>query len=202
MLDNMDGITGTVSFFVLSLCFIGLFFLNGFSLDYNFILITSVIGALLGFMYFNINPSRMFMGDTGSQFISFFVAYFSIEGLWNFPSISEMPSWTGAILVLTIFTPAAVDTLAVVVNRLKKRQSPMVGGKDHTTHYLVYKGVSDFGVWVVFLALSVIALLLGVVILLLIQEQFIWFTLIGVFYFIFVFILLYRNTLKYKNPNE
>lgn len=202
MLDNMDGITGTVSFFVLLLCFISFTYLYGLLNTYQTLTITAVAGALIGFMYFNINPSKMFMGDTGSQFISFLVAFFAIELLWNYPANFEMPSWTGLILVLTIFTPAAVDTLSVVINRLKKGRSPMVGGKDHTTHHLVYKGLSDFSVWVVFLAISAVSLAIGLTILYFIQIELIYLTIIGVIYFIFVFFLLYRNTLKYKEPNE
>lgn len=202
MLDNMDGITGTVSFFILVLSFISLSFTNGLVINFQTVLIVSVIGALIGFMYFNVHPSKMFMGDTGSQFISFFIAYISIESLWNFPRAIDMPSWSGALLVLTIFTPAGVDTLTVVINRLKKGKSPMVGGKDHTTHHLVYKGLSDFGVWVVFLALGSVSLVLGIILLFLIESQIVIYTLVGLFYFIFVFFLLYRNTQKYKNPNE
>lgn len=202
MLDNMDGITTTVSFFVLIACFVGFTFLYGLQLSFDSVLIVSLLGALLGFMYYNISPAKMFMGDTGSQFISFVVAFFSIESLWNFPNTYDLPSWSGFVLVLTIFTPAAVDTLSVVINRIKKGQSPMVGGKDHTTHHLVYKGLTDFGVWVVFLSLSVIAFTISLGVMFFIQQDKLLYTFIGVFYFIFVFFLLYKNTIKYKNPNE
>jgi len=49
----------------------------------------------------------------------------------------------GPVLVLIILTPVAADTLTVVINRLKKGQSPMAGGKDHTIHHLVYSGKSE-----------------------------------------------------------
>jgi UDP-GlcNAc:undecaprenyl-phosphate GlcNAc-1-phosphate transferase len=202
MLDNMDGITGTISFFILLLTFISLTLIYGGMLNAQSILLVAVIGALIGFLYYNINPSKMFMGDTGSQFISFFIAFMSIENLWNFPRAFDMPSWSGALLVLTIFTPAGVDTLTVVINRLRKKQSPMVGGKDHTTHHLVYKGLSDFKVWVVFLALGSLSLVIGIILLFLIELQIVIYTLVGLFYFIFVFFLLYRNTQKYKRTNE
>ena len=201
MLDNMDGITGTVGLFILSVSLVGFSFMNGLSLNFFTILIISQIGALIGFLKFNIYPSKMFMGDTGSQFLSFFVAYFSIEGLWKVPAVVEQPSWTGFLLVLVVFTPAAVDTLTVVINRLKQGKSPMVGGKDHTTHHLVYKGLSDFKVWVVFLLLSIISALSGIVLIVNILEGNGWVTLFGLMYFLFVFILLYRNTVRYKAPD-
>lgn len=202
MLDNMDGITGTVALFILSAAFAGYSLVNGFELNFYSILILAQLGALIGFLVYNIHPSKMFMGDTGSQFISFYVAYFSIEGLWKIPSIVEQPSWMGFLLVLVVFTPAAVDTLTVVINRIKKGKSPMIGGKDHTTHHLVYKGLNDLRVWVVFLLLSIISVLLGIILIISILTGKGWVSLFGLGYFIFVFLLLYRNTLKYKAPNE
>lgn len=49
----------------------------------------------------------------------------------------------GPVIALIILTPVAADTLTVVINRLKKGQSPMAGGKDHTIHHLVYSGKSE-----------------------------------------------------------
>ncbi len=202
MLDNMDGITATVSLFVLLSCMIMMLLQTNFSFNYWVIILVAEIGAILGFLFYNVNPSRMFMGDTGSQFIGLYVAFFSISGLWNIPSSMELPSWSGLMLVFCAFAPAFSDTLSVVINRLKKGQSPMVGGKDHTTHHLVYKGYSDFGVWKIFFFISLIAfastLILGWLILE--KNAYLYSTLGGAF-FVIVFAFLYRNTLKYS-PKE
>lgn len=202
MLDNMDGITGTVSLFVLIICMVSFFLFKGLSLNYWIIILVSQLGALLGFLRYNINPAKMFMGDTGSQFIGLFVAYYAIEGLWNSSALLEIPAWSGVLVVLTAFTPAAVDTLTVVINRLKKGKSPMVGGKDHTTHHLVYKGYSDFKVWIVFLTISISAAVLTVVLLLTMKMGFYWVSLLGLLFFVLIFVLLYRNTIKYKQPKN
>lgn len=205
MLDNMDGITGTVSLFVLIVCLMSYILFKGLSMSYWIVILVSQLGALLGFLRYNINPAKMFMGDTGSQFISLFVAYFAIDGLWNWDSSLgsvETPAWGGILLVLTAFTPAAVDTLTVVINRLKSGKSPMVGGKDHTTHHLVYKGFSDFRVWIVFLTISIIASVLTVILLMTMKNGIYWTSLIGLLLFVIVFVLLYRNTIKYKQPQN
>lgn len=202
MLDNMDGITGTVSLFVLIVCMISFFLFQGFTLSFWIIILVSQLGALIGFLRYNINPAKMFMGDTGSQFIGLFVAFFAIDGLWNSSALLEIPAWSGVLVVLTAFTPAAVDTLTVVINRLKKGKSPMVGGKDHTTHHLVYKGKSDFKVWLIFLFISISAAFLTVVLLIAMKMDYYWISLLGLLYFVLIFVLLYRNTIKYKQPHN
>lgn len=197
MLDNMDGITATVSLFVLLSCMVLTLLSSNFEFNFWVIILVAEIGAIIGFLFYNVNPSRMFMGDTGSQFIGLFVAFFAIEGLWNAPTGVELPSWSGVLLVLCAFAPAFSDTLTVVINRIKKGISPMVGGKDHTTHHLVYKGYSDFKVWKVFLLISILAFILTVLLgWLLLKKEAYMYTLIGGVYFIVVFISLYRNTLK------
>ncbi len=148
----------------------------------------------------NIHPSKLFMGDAGSQFIGLFVAFFSVDNLWNVSSITESPSWLGMCIALVAFTPTAVDTLTVVINRLKKGQSPMVGGKDHTTHHLVYSGLTDRKVWYVFVVIGLLGCLFSVAMVNLVMLNAYLPVAFFVAYFVFVFILLYRNTIKYKAP--
>lgn len=202
MLDNMDGITATVSFFILSASFVASLLLFGNIASPVNVILVAQMGGLIGFLYFNIHPSKMFMGDTGSQFLSLIVSFYSIHFLWNASSELEVPAWSGLLLALAAFTPAAVDTLSVVINRLRKGQSPMVGGKDHTTHHLVYKGMNDLQVWKVFLIMSVVAFLVAFLIIfgMILGNELI--SLVSLPFFFFFFILLYRVTLKYHSPEQ
>jgi len=77
MLDNMDGITTTASIFALLAMLIVMFFNNQFSSVY-FTLMIGLLGALFGFLFFNWHPSKMYMGDTGSQFLGISLAALSI----------------------------------------------------------------------------------------------------------------------------
>lgn len=197
MLDNMDGITGTTVFFILMSCLVGSWIVFGFKSDIWTLSLVSVIGAILGFLWFNVNPSKLFMGDAGSQFIGLFVAYFAIKYLWNVSSSTETNSWASIFVTLIAFTPAAVDTLTVVINRLKRGQSPMVGGRDHTTHHLVYAGFNDRQVWYTFLGIGLISCILSIGMIHLIHTGIIFPILLFSAYFIFVFFLLYRNTIKF-----
>jgi UDP-GlcNAc:undecaprenyl-phosphate GlcNAc-1-phosphate transferase len=140
------------------------------------------------------------MGDAGSQFIGLFVAFFGVKYLWNIGPITQNHSWTGIVLALTAFTPAAADTLTVVVNRLKRGQSPMVGGKDHTTHHLVYAGMNDRQVWYIFTLIGAVSVMLSLVLIVLVDKNIILPVAFLPLYFIIVFYLLYRNTIRYPEP--
>jgi UDP-GlcNAc:undecaprenyl-phosphate GlcNAc-1-phosphate transferase len=202
MLDNMDGITGSTVLFVLLTCLFGAWIINGLVWDIWIITLVSMIGGVLGFLYFNVHPSKLFMGDAGSQFIGLFVAFFAVKFLWNIGPITQNHSWTGIVLALTAFTPAAADTLTVVINRLRRGQSPMVGGKDHTTHHLVYSGMKDRQVWYVFSLIGACSFLLSLGIIILVDLDLIVPVAFAPLYFLLVFLLLYRNTIRYPEPKR
>jgi UDP-GlcNAc:undecaprenyl-phosphate GlcNAc-1-phosphate transferase len=205
MLDNMDGITGSTVFFILAACIASSWIIFPFNINIWVLIMISVLGAVIGFLSMNIHPSKLFMGDAGSQFIGLFVAFFGMKFLWNIGSAipgNEHPSWLGLCVTLVAFTPAAVDTLTVVINRLKQGKSPMVGGKDHTTHHLVYAGLSDRKVWLVFVLIGTLSSLLAITMVHLVSLEAYVPVLFFVAYFVFVFVLLYRNTLKYPAPEK
>lgn len=155
MLDNMDGITTIISISIITAV---IFILVPFSLNNNidiFFLITA-LGSLFGFLAFNHPPAKMFMGDTGSQFLGVILAYFSIKYLWNNAvDTSNFSTFANVSLIVTAFSLPLIDTIIVSINRLLRGKSPMVGGKDHTTHHLVYKGFSESLVFYIFTLLGV-----------------------------------------------
>lgn len=202
MLDNMDGITGTTSLFILVSCLLSSWIILGFNMNIWSLSLVSMIGGLLGFLSMNIHPSKLFMGDAGSQFIGVFVAFFGIEFLINSGTHLAQHSWLGLCVAIVAFTPAAVDTLTVVINRLKRGESPMVGGKDHTTHHLVYAGLNDRKVWYVFVGIGAGSTALAVSMVNLIHLNITLPIAFFVMYFVIVFILLYRNTIKYPQPKR
>jgi UDP-GlcNAc:undecaprenyl-phosphate/decaprenyl-phosphate GlcNAc-1-phosphate transferase len=131
MLDNMDGIIGTTTLFVLLSCLLIYFLSTGFSLSALSLLIISCIGTMVGFFKYNVHPSKMFMGDGGSQFIGVIVAFFTVKTLFHANEAIGTTIWLGPILALVALTSAAADTLTVVFNRLKAGKLPMVGGRSY-----------------------------------------------------------------------
>jgi len=160
MLDNMDAITSVVSIGILSSSLV-IIFLNGdISGIYSF-LIVGLLASLIGFLFYNWHPSKMYMGDTGSQLLGVILGILGIKYFWNNqqPWIPIMPSKQIIITVLAFILPIT-DTTTVVINRILRKQSPFVGGKDHTTHHLSYIGLSDSQVAMLFLFLSLISTIL------------------------------------------
>lgn len=198
MLDNMDGITGTVVLFIIIVCFGVDWILYGFRANIWTLLNCAMIGGLLGFLYFNVNPSKLFMGDAGSQFIGFYIAFITIDHLWMVEEYnSHTIPYTGLFLIITCFAVPFSDTLTVVINRLRKGKSPMVGGKDHTTHHLVYAGLNDKKVWYVFLTLSFFAAIFSLIAVYLIKIDMENLVPLISIYSLLVFLALYRNTIKF-----
>ena len=156
MLDNMDGITTSVSIGVLSTALFVLILTGQLNALY-FWVILGTIGSLVGFLYYNWNPSKMYMGDTGSQFLGVVLAAVGIHFFWNGYQFNDADnSWAKFLTPLLVFLPALVDTTTVTINRLSKGTSPFVGGRDHTTHYLSFLGLKDRLVAIFFLSLTFI----------------------------------------------
>jgi UDP-GlcNAc:undecaprenyl-phosphate GlcNAc-1-phosphate transferase len=71
--------------------------------------------------------------------------------------LHEGNGFFGVAAVLMVFILPLADTAVVTINRLRKGQSPFVGGKDHTTHNLSYLGLSDRQVAIIFCAVSILS---------------------------------------------
>lgn len=189
MLDNMDGITTIVSAGIV----INTIYVIILHRDFNnvhLLALTGVLASLIAFLYFNWNPSSMYMGDTGSQFLGAFLATMGIIYFWNDGYAVHTPSQGKLICnaVMTFILPI-LDTTVVVVNRLGRGQSPFVGGKDHTTHSLAYLGLKDRQVAWVFISLSLCSLSLNIMIhrFLFAWSHFYTLSFAGYFFFLLVF---------------
>jgi len=157
MLDNMDAITTSVSTVIIaSLLSISLYFDNSITL-YTYSSIGILI-ALIIFLKWNWNPSKMYMGDNGSQFLGAFIAFIGIKVLWNnnYSHISDFPI-KEIIAILLAFIAMISDTATVTINRLRAGKSPFIGGRDHTTHHLSYLGLTERQVAYTFIGISIIA---------------------------------------------
>jgi UDP-GlcNAc:undecaprenyl-phosphate/decaprenyl-phosphate GlcNAc-1-phosphate transferase len=194
MLDNMDAITTVTSIGIIAIAL--LYLATNNMIDYfDFLMMFGVLAALIAFLFHNWHPSKMFMGDTGSQFLGIFLAFIGIKYFWNAPFPSshfEVPQ--KIILVLTAFILPITDTTTVTINRLLKKQSPFVGGKDHTTHYLSYLGMNDSQIGFLFLGISVFSAVLSILIFNFINDWKTTHTIIFGSYILLVFSGLYFTT--------
>jgi UDP-GlcNAc:undecaprenyl-phosphate/decaprenyl-phosphate GlcNAc-1-phosphate transferase len=133
MLDNMDGITGSVA---CSLFIVASLWTNDPLIQWINI---GMVGVMLGYLLLNWHPSKLYMGDTGSQFLGALLAGYGIYWGWNAPAADSNWFLSGYLPLLLFFIPI-LDTTFVTVARLARGQSPAIGGRDHTTHHLFYNG--------------------------------------------------------------
>jgi len=85
LLDNMDAISSIISVFVILTGMLIIYLQDDMANAY-FLLLIGVLAGILGFLYFNWYPSKIYMGDTGSQFLGLFLAIIGIIYFWNLPS--------------------------------------------------------------------------------------------------------------------
>jgi UDP-N-acetylmuramyl pentapeptide phosphotransferase/UDP-N-acetylglucosamine-1-phosphate transferase len=139
LIDGIDGLAGGLGF--MSLLVLGLVLtLNG---DSNTALIAfALAGGILAFLYFNLNPAKIFMGDTGSLVLGFVTAVLCIR-LMQVNAVSVNPALTHApVFVLSTVLIPVFDTLRIFVTRTWKGGSPFVADKTHIHHLLTNQGYS------------------------------------------------------------
>ena len=108
----------------------------------------ALAGSLLGFLRYNFNPARIFMGDSGSYFIGFTIAGISIVGL------AKSAAAVTILLPCLILAVPILDMSMVIVTRLCNGKSPFVADKRHLHHRLLDAGLSHRRTVLVIYALS------------------------------------------------
>lgn len=197
MLDNMDGITTLVSItIIMSALFI--LYLNHDDYSIHILLLLGVLAALLGFLFFNWHPSKMFMGDTGSQFLGLFLAAMGIVYFWNTPDVHGklIQSKQFFVTILTFAIPI-IDTTSVTINRLLKGKSPFVGGKDHTTHSLFFMGVTEKRIAILYVGICLVSMFFNFLIIKCIDNWGYLHIALFSIYFLLLFWFLYAPTRKH-----
>lgn len=195
MLDNMDGITGSVSL-VIALFLFFMMLTGNNTQNLEFTIVIGLIGMLFVFIYFNWTPAKMYMGDTGSQFLGVLLAALSINYLWNPLSASEFSISRQFLIPLLVFIIPITDTTTVFIKRMRKGNSPFIGGKDHTTHHLSYLGFSEKQVALLMILISLVSSVFALIIATKIEHWNHWFTLLFSGYFLLVFTTLFVVAIK------
>lgn len=133
IIDNMDGLAGGVAIIGLA----GIVTLSGPGSPIGMLSILLMI-SVGGFFLFNFNPARIFMGDLGSLPIGFFLASASVVTTGKV----TVPLAGVVIPCLILFVPV-FDALLVSLSRRIKGRAISDGGRDHSSHRLVFSGLSE-----------------------------------------------------------
>ena len=101
------------------------------------IVLAALVGGCVGFMPYNMNPAKMFMGDTGATFLGYILATMSIQGLFKYYAVISFVV-PFLILGLPIF-----DTAFAFIRRIAHGQSPMHADRSHIHHRLIDMGLNQ-----------------------------------------------------------
>ena len=138
LIDGLDGLSTGISI-ISCLSLLMIFALNGSPLI-SIMLTTALAGALIGFLPYNFNPAKTFIGDTGSNFLGFTLAVVSILGVAK--------TYTAAVIVLPVIVLGLpiFDTVFAIIRRIIKGKSLKAvfqADKGHLHHKIVSKGFSQ-----------------------------------------------------------
>lgn len=134
LIDGLDGLAVGISFIAAACLLIISLIVSD---TYVALVMAALTGACLGFAPYNLNPAKIFMGDTGAMFLGYILAVFSIQGLFKMYAVISF-AVPFLILGLPIF-----DTTFAIIRRLLKGQSPMHPDRGHLHHRLIDMGFSQ-----------------------------------------------------------
>lgn len=137
-LDNMDGLSAGIAVITSSILFTaaalnGQVFIGGMALVF--------IGTLLGFLVFNFPPAKIFMGDSGSLVVGFFVALLSLRTTYY--NQAQSGQWYSVFVPLVVMAVPLYDFISVTMLRICQGKSPFVGDTQHFSHRIKKRGLSD-----------------------------------------------------------
>ncbi len=150
MMDNMDGAAGSIA---LPLLIWGSWLL-GREGGEVYLALAAAVGA---FLLRNWYPSAFYMGDNGSQLLGFVLGYMGLSVVEKYPG----PLWARLVSLVAVYSLLAGDTFWVIVSRVVRGRSPLVGGTDHLTHHIAYKGISPGGVALLLMLTQTILSIVG-----------------------------------------
>jgi UDP-N-acetylmuramyl pentapeptide phosphotransferase/UDP-N-acetylglucosamine-1-phosphate transferase len=109
----------------------------------------ALAGALFGFLLYNFEPAKIFMGDTGSMVVGYLLAFLAFRTMQSNDVASLAYTNSAAVMAFAVLIIPMYDTARVILIRLKNKQSPLSPDANHIHHHLLRAGYSHRGIVVV-----------------------------------------------------
>lgn len=139
LMDGIDGLAGGLSLFGFVMLTVVALFLGN---RVNALLYLSFIGALLGFLKFNLTANKIFMGDAGSLLLGFVLIVSGIQTLESTNSHVEIKQSLVLFLIVGFFCVPVLDSLRVYLTRIKRGNSPFKADRSHIHHLFLFANLS------------------------------------------------------------
>jgi UDP-GlcNAc:undecaprenyl-phosphate GlcNAc-1-phosphate transferase len=135
LIDGLDGLAAGVVFFACLTNFV----IAALSGNYLILFVTASLGgAAVGFLFYNFNPARIFMGDTGSMFLGFVLAAASLLGAGS----QKTPTLVAIIVPILALGLPITDMLVTIVRRFFAHRSIFAADREHIHHRLLDVGLT------------------------------------------------------------
>ena len=157
LLDGLDGLAAGISS-IAAVALLSILLLVQSSSVTLFVMAAAIAGACFGFLPYNFNPARLFMGDTGATFLGFVLACISIQGPFK--------TYVAVLVPLLVLGLPIFDTAFAIIRRLLKGQPIMAPDRGHLHHRLIDKGFSHKSTVLIMYVLSIVLAAGGIVMLL------------------------------------
>lgn len=163
LIDGIDGLAGGIA--MINALIMGFLLWEFRAMNYA-ILAFTLAGALLGFLYYNFSPAKIFMGDTGSLFIGFLLAILGMKTVTSgFEAHNPIMNGNQLVLVFGILLLPVFDTLRLFISRILKKRSPFSADNGHVHHLLLDIGLNHkkatITLYIINIALILFAFFLG-----------------------------------------
>ncbi len=161
LIDGIDGLAGTISMLASSV--FGAWFLAGGHYP-EAILSFSLVGALAGFLRFNFQPAKIFMGDTGSQVLGFILAISGFRLMQLNPTTPGFMLAAPSVFVFSVMIIPMFDTFRVIVLRIGRGVSPFKADCNHVHHCLMWMGLSHAKITLYLVLFNIVIILTGLLV--------------------------------------
>ena len=157
LLDGLDGLAAGISS-IAAIALLAILLLAHAGSVTLLVMAAALAGACFGFLPYNFNPAKLFMGDTGATFLGFILACISIQGPFK--------TYVAFIIPLLVLGLPIFDTSFAIIRRLLKGQSIMAPDRGHLHHKLIDRGFSHRATVIILYGLSAILAISAIVMLL------------------------------------
>jgi UDP-GlcNAc:undecaprenyl-phosphate GlcNAc-1-phosphate transferase len=154
-IDNMDGLATSISI-VASLAMFTLAYLNNQYLVAALSL--AIFASCIGFLFWNKRPASIYLGDAGALYLGFLLAAISIR-----IDLDNDSAPIRALVLILILAIPVIDTTQVVVLRIAKDKSPFQGGRDHISHLLLNRGLSQRQVMLILTTFAILFAVIAII---------------------------------------
>ncbi len=134
LIDGLDGLAcGISAIGAFTILIISIIYSNTYMVTFACIL----LGACAGFLPYNFNPAKIFMGDTGAMFLGYILAILSIQG------VMKMQSLLAFLTPIAVFGLPIIDTAFAFIRRILHGRSPFSADRGHLHHRLIDMGFTQ-----------------------------------------------------------